>query len=138
MEVEKLSTNDKEVFIIPMGKPRMTQQDKWKKRPVVVRYWLFKDKLQEWANNNGFSIGDSLVATFVIPFPKSYYTPKGKLKKKHSDWHGKAHQNTPDIDNIAKAVMDALLKDDSNVHTLKVKKVWGHEGKIIFHNEIHG
>ncbi len=32
--------------VAPFPKPRMTQRDKWKKRPVVVKYILFK--LQLW------------------------------------------------------------------------------------------
>ena len=29
-----------------MGKPRMTQRDKWKKRPCVLRYHAFRDKMR--------------------------------------------------------------------------------------------
>ena len=30
----------------PMGAPRMTQSDKWKKRDCVVRYRAFKDEIR--------------------------------------------------------------------------------------------
>jgi len=30
--------------INPVPKPRMTQSDKWKKRPPVLRYFAFKDE----------------------------------------------------------------------------------------------
>ena len=29
--------------IIPVAKPRMTQSDKWKKRPATEKYWKYKD-----------------------------------------------------------------------------------------------
>ena len=32
--------------VTPIGKPRMTQRDRWKKRPPVVRYHAFKDQLR--------------------------------------------------------------------------------------------
>ena len=32
--------------IVPVAKPRMTQSDKWKKRPVVQKYWKYKDDLK--------------------------------------------------------------------------------------------
>ena len=32
--------------IVPVAKPRMTQSDKWKKRPATDKYWKFKDDLK--------------------------------------------------------------------------------------------
>ena len=29
--------------VAPFPKPRMTQRDKWKKRPIVIKYILFKE-----------------------------------------------------------------------------------------------
>ena len=29
----------------PVAKPRMTQRDKWKKRPVVDKYYAYKDEM---------------------------------------------------------------------------------------------
>ncbi len=34
------------VHIEPMGAPRMTQRDRWAKRPCVLRYHAFKDVLR--------------------------------------------------------------------------------------------
>jgi hypothetical protein len=36
---------------LPMGKPRMTQRDKWQKRDCVIRYRLYCDKIREQAGN---------------------------------------------------------------------------------------
>lgn len=34
----------------PIAAPRMTQRDRWKKRPVVIRYWNWRDLIyQAWA-----------------------------------------------------------------------------------------
>ena len=40
------------------------------------------------------------------------------------------HKQKPDVDNMAKAVMDALLKDDSGVYHISVTKFWAYEGSI--------
>jgi Holliday junction resolvase RusA-like endonuclease len=41
------------------------------------------------------------------------------------------HQMKPDIDNMLKAFMDALMKEDSHVHTIgKMTKIWGVHGHI--------
>ena len=32
--------------ILPVAKPRMTQRDKWQKRPVVEKYWRYKEDLK--------------------------------------------------------------------------------------------
>ena len=33
-------------YINPVSKPRMTQRDVWKKRPVVVKYHAFCDEMR--------------------------------------------------------------------------------------------
>lgn len=33
--------------LTPVPKPRMTKSDAWRKRPCVMRYWAFKDKVRE-------------------------------------------------------------------------------------------
>jgi hypothetical protein len=37
-----------------MAKPRMTQADSWKKRPIVLKYWDYKHDIKEWAFKNDF------------------------------------------------------------------------------------
>ena len=32
--------------IVHVAKPRMTQSDKWKKRPATTKYWKYKDDLK--------------------------------------------------------------------------------------------
>jgi Holliday junction resolvase RusA-like endonuclease len=45
---------------------------------------------------------------------------------------GKNHQQRPDIDNLLKGLMDALLEEDSHIHTVYSKKVWSDEAGIEF------
>ena len=46
--------------------------------------------------------------------------------------NGSAHRQKPDIDNLLKFVMDALLPDgDEKVHSITALKRWGYEGKVI-------
>lgn len=108
--------------ITPMGKPRMTQRDKWQKRDVVLRYRAFKDE----CNLKKVSVPDANHhVIFSLPMPKSW------SKKKRQELNGQPHQQKPDIDNLLKALMDAVLKEDSGVSDIRATKVWGEAGQII-------
>ena len=43
---------------------------------------------------------------------------------------GKPHTKKPDIDNLIKALLDAVFSDDAHVHTVHAEKVWGDKGEI--------
>ena len=108
--------------ITPMGKPRMTQRDKFAKRKPVLRYWAFKDECRlkkVEVPQCGYHI------TFVLPMPKSW------TKKKRLAMNGQPHQQKPDKDNLEKALLDALYADDSKVWDGRVTKRWGETGRII-------
>jgi len=112
--------------VSPFPKPRMTQRDRWKKRPVVVKYHIYKDSMNHYANEYNYCVDNVLSLTFIIPFPKSY------SKKKKQELRGKPHILRPDLDNLLKAFKDALCKEDSYVHTYEtIKKIWGDEGQIV-------
>lgn len=111
-----------EIPLEPMGKPRMTQRDRWAKRSVVVRYFAYCDSLR--AALPGFVVPDRLGLEFSIPMPKSWSAKKRVLLK------GKPHKQRPDIDNLAKAFMDALADDDSYIYSLKAEKYWDESGSI--------
>ena len=112
---------DKYYSITPVPKPRMVKNDSWRKRPCVQRYWEFKDKVRELGIE--VSESDSHV-TFVLPMPKSW------PKKKRIEMDGKPHRQTPDLDNMCKALLDALFADDSHIHSMSLRKVWGASGEI--------
>ena len=109
--------------ITPIAKPRMTRRDVWAKRRVVIRYREFCDELRNQAE--GCELPDVFRVVFVCPMPKSW------SKKKKLEQAGKPMQQRPDADNLCKALMDALLKEDSTVWKLEIEKIWGEEGAII-------
>jgi Holliday junction resolvase RusA-like endonuclease len=43
---------------------------------------------------------------------------------------GRPHQSKPDIDNLLKGFMDALLEDDARIWEVKASKLWGVNGSI--------
>ena len=107
--------------ITPVGKPRMTRSDKWKKRPRVLRYWDFKDEVRRL----GITIPESgSHIVFTLEMPKSW----SRAKKELMD--GKPHQTKPDKDNLEKALLDAIFEKDEHIWDSRVTKVWGYEPSI--------
>lgn len=115
--------------ITPVPKPRMTQRDRWAKRPAVVRYYNFCDTIRElWSQEleRDNVLGDSPLTAvpasvhliFGIEMPKSWSA------KKRLAMNGQPHQQKPDIDNLIKAFLDALCTDDSYVYDIRAVKRW--------------
>ncbi|MBK1884758.1 RusA family crossover junction endodeoxyribonuclease [Luteolibacter pohnpeiensis] len=111
--------------VVPLGKPRMTQRDRWKKRPAVLRYHAFKDTLRarlvdlphlRKLIDSGTIHGLSWTAYF--PMPPSW------SKRKQASLAGALHQQKPDRDNIDKAILDALFTDDSGIASGRIEKRW--------------
>lgn len=113
----------------PMAKPRMTRADSWKKRPIVLKYWDFKDHIKSWAIRENFKLGNEIYVIFHIPMPKSW----SKIKKTQMIFAD--HQQRPDVDNLLKGLMDALLEEDSHIHTVYARKIWSNEGSIEFYRK---
>ena len=118
------------LFVNPVGKPRQSQSDKWKRRPCVVKYRAFADVVRDlWPED--------------IPFPDSggrfeFWIEDNRLEKSRAKdpRSGKPHTQKPDIDNLLKSLFDALNKDDSHIWNLAgVEKRWTDPGKgrIIIH-----
>lgn len=125
-----------EFDIEPLGKPRMTQQDKWRTSPYhvdpkrrqrlpVTKYFAFKTELRLKANLLRFQLPDAFEIDFYIPMPPSW------SKKRRTQMLGKPHQHKPDADNMAKAVMDCLREDDSGIWSLTIRKYWAESGRIV-------
>jgi Holliday junction resolvase RusA-like endonuclease len=120
--------------ITPVAKPRMTRRDAWTMRPqdrhrarkCVLDYLEYKEELQFQAFPNFEMPESGYQVIFVLPMPKSW-----SIKKKEA-MNGKPHQQTPDKDNLEKALLDALCPDgDARIWDGRCTKVWGVEGKII-------
>lgn len=108
--------------ILPMGKPRMTRADKWKKRPEVMRYRAFCDHVRLL----GIYMPESNShVTFVLLMPKSW------SKKKRAEMIGQPHQGKPDLDSLMKSLMDALFEVDTHIWDSRITKLWGENGQII-------
>lgn len=105
-------------FVIPIGKPRMTQRDKWAKRDCVLRYHDFADKLREYFKSIDLSHIHSLSWTAYFPMPDSW------SKKKKRNMRGQPHWSKPDRDNMDKAILDALFKNDSGISIGILSKRW--------------
>lgn len=116
-----LPTKEAVTFVItgtPMGKPRMTQRDKWKKRPCIVRYRAWADSARA-ASPTDIPKNPVLVSwTAYLPIPKSW------AAKKSAAMAGTLHQAKPDRDNIDKGILDALFKNDCGVAAGTLVKRW--------------
>jgi Holliday junction resolvase RusA-like endonuclease len=115
------------IAITPVAKPRMTRSDKWNERPCVTAYRKFKDDLREAIGD--FVLGDALWIQFYLPMPKSW------SKKKKDEMRGKPHKATPDLDNLEKGLLDALLLHDSQIWHMDASKFWADEGAIYIENK---
>ena len=119
--------NTREYLITPVPAPRMTRSDKWKKRDCVMRYFRFRDEVR--LNKVTLEPFGSHV-TFFMPMAKSW------SRKKRAKMLGVPHQQKPDVDNLCKALLDALFDDDAHVFDVRITKVWSDICKItISENE---
>jgi Holliday junction resolvase RusA-like endonuclease len=101
----------------PVGKPRMTQRDKWAERPAVMHYRAWADRARAAAPNRPGDAKDvSWVAYFDLPASYS--------KKKRAALAGQPHRQKPDRDNVDKAVLDALFAQDCTVSDGTLRKRW--------------
>lgn len=109
----------------PMGAPRQSSSDRWKQRPVVMRYRAYKDEirkqilLQLSADKAAeLSKCTEFHLIFYMCFPKSYGQKKKKLLS------GADHNEKPDIDNLIKGVFDTICKDDKHISRVLASKHW--------------
>lgn len=110
--------------IDPVPKPRMTQRDRWAQRPTVLRYFSYCQKLGAQNLIQKYHPAWSVDVRFTMPMPKTW------SKKKREKMNGVAHQQKPDIDNLLKAFMDALMVEDKEIYEVHASKFWGDKGAI--------
>ena len=110
--------------ITPIPKPRLTYQGRFSAN--AKRYYRYCQQLQTLTAAYHVPLNDTLSLTFILPMPKSW------SKKKRQEMNKQPHQQKPDIDNLLKAYMDALLPSDAHIWAYdRVEKRWGEEGKIV-------
>ena len=113
------------IKITPIGKPRMTQRDKWAKRDCVVRYFNFANALRLIVPKRVIEDANGCWdLIFWMPMPRSW------SKKKKALTNGQPHKVRPDGDNIFKGFLDSISQEDACVWKFSVEKRWSHEGKI--------
>jgi len=62
--------------------------------------------------------------------------PQSWSKKKREQMHGQPHQQRPDLDNLLKALADAIYEDDCRIWNYRsISKRWGNEGLIAITKE---
>jgi Holliday junction resolvase RusA-like endonuclease len=117
-----------EIEIDPVAKPRQTRSDRWKKRPVVLRYRAFADQLRQACLRGKFFPSNELSMEFYLPMPKSW------SKKRKIEMLGQPSQGRKDVDNLVKSVLDALFAEDCTVWNISAKKYWAETGSIRLEN----
>jgi len=111
--------------VCPNPKPRQTQKDRWALRPPVVRYRAFADDCRA----AGITVENGDHIRFELPMPPSWSA------KRRAETLGQPHLQTPDIDNLAKALLDAVLPSDCAIWLISLEKRWAEQGRIIVYRK---
>jgi Holliday junction resolvase RusA-like endonuclease len=107
----------------PMPAPRMTQSDRWKKRPCVLRYFEYRDRIQQVVGDLP-TVPPVITLEFHIAMPEKSWS-----KKKMAAMNGMQHCQRPDADNFCKACLDSLFLNDGGVSDLTIRKRWCYAGQ---------
>lgn len=118
---------------VAKARPRMTRQGFAYTPQKTVNYEnLIKLSFQsEFPSHEPFLGLIEANITCIFDIPKSYSKKKTKeLLETHNNYNHK-----PDLDNIAKIILDSLngiaYKDDSQVTILHINKEYGNQAKVI-------
>ena len=101
----------------PIGKPRMTQKDKWAKRPCVMRY-------REWADKARIVAGKLPQNPRTVSWTAYFEFPESYSAEKVAQLAGRPHRQKPDRDNVDKALLDSLFAQDCGVSDGTLSKRW--------------
>lgn len=99
------------------GKPRMTQQDKWKVRDCVGAYRAYADEMRLKIGR----VPDNIVGLSWVAY---FSMPESWSAAKKAEMAGEIHQQKPDRDNVDKGILDINFKDDSGVAYGSMAKLW--------------
>jgi Holliday junction resolvase RusA-like endonuclease len=97
----------------------MTQRDKWAKRPSVLRYRRFKDQVRL----RRVALPQPCSVVFWMPMPPSWPLAR---RLAHA---GQPHRVRPDLDNLLKALCDAVHQEDAHLYDIRAEKRWAGNGK---------
>ena len=57
--------------------------------------------------------------------------PKSWSKKKKAEYLDEYHRQVPDVDNLFKALADAIYEDDSAICDVRIRKIWAEVGAVV-------
>ncbi len=106
--------------LTPCPAPRQGRSDRWKARPCVLRYRAFKDAVRKAK----VAIPQPCKVVFWLPMPRSW------SKKKRAKMAATPHEQRPDLDNLEKALLDAVFEEDGHIWSVWAEKRWGEAGAI--------
>jgi Holliday junction resolvase RusA-like endonuclease len=117
--------------VVPMGTVRVTHRGR-NNNPYAVKYMAYKNALKLIARTQykGKPLEGALFAkmTFYMPLPKNGMSQKRKVKE------GDHVTTVPDIDNLAKGVLDGICKiafnDDNQIAEIRVSKIYRQQAGI--------
>lgn len=105
----------------PVSKPRMTQKDKWAKRPSVMAYRAYCDELRERLHE---ATGGPIECSGGFSWLVWFKMPDHWSRKKREEMRDEIHQVRPDRDNIDKGILDALFAEDASIAFGSINKKW--------------
>lgn len=106
---------------VPVGKPRMTQRDRLKQRPCVLRYRAWCDLVRAAADLSAPMVVQRPITLFVVAYvamPQSWSAVTRRALQ------GKPHTTKPDADNLLKSISDALFVNDELIWSATIQKRW--------------
>lgn len=90
-----------------------------KRKRRLQKYNAYKIAVRDYCDLNSIVIPESEShIIFYIPVPRSWRPSKKALH------HLQPHQSKPDLDNLIKALKDAVMKEDKSVWDYKLTKLW--------------
>jgi len=118
----------------PVAAPRMTQRDKWAKRPCVQRYFA-------WRNAAALIVRTSVKLPAAndiasLSWTAYFVPPEIWSKKKREAAIGTLHRSKPDRDNLDKAILDALFPEDSGIASGTIEKRWDWTSRVEIRIEV--
>lgn len=115
----------------PCPAPRQTRRDAYKPRPAVLRYHAFRDEVRI---RHVQIPAPFFHVLFVLQMPRSWSEVTKLLHR------GMPHQQKPDKDNLEKALLDSVFRQDTgavdcHVWDGRATKVWGDWDLIAISNQ---
>lgn len=105
-------------------KPRMTQSDRWNKRPTVLRYRASCDELRL----RGARLPHHFVAIVFRAMPDSW-----SAAERHR-MNLTPCTSKPDASNLQKTLEDALHLQDQHIYDGRTRKLWAYADRLIILN----